>query len=126
MQYTTRRGDDPQQAHVNYQCPCGCTAGLMYERTSGSMHLGACCCGRLLWVGDDAESQVKAGYEAGVTYVLDRSDVSMPWGEVRTAILAVPAGQLADASQPLRAQTVRDVVCGMMIDPAKAAATSEY
>ena len=123
MQYTTRLGGRPGLAHVNYQCPCGCEAGLTYDRDSGAEHLGACCCGRLLWVGAGAEDQVRANFEPGCEYVIDLSEATLPWGERVTAALAVPAGWVRAAAP---AERVRDVVCGMMIDPAAAAATSVH
>ena len=45
MQYTTRTGDHAADAHVNYKCPCGCDAGLVYDRDEGPQHLGMCCFG---------------------------------------------------------------------------------
>jgi YHS domain-containing protein len=184
MEYTIRIADNPDEAHINYQCPCGCTAGLMYRRESGSLHMGACCCGRLLWLGADGEPVVSSSYEAGIGYTLDINSVTLPWGEITTAFLAVPSRSLKDVvpreeqryadddghnheehshphehghdhdhaahdehdhdghddghshqhdhhdSGPLhvdRAATrVRDLVCGMMIEPASAAATSVY
>jgi Cu+-exporting ATPase len=128
MDYTTRLGDRATLAHVNYECPCGCTAGLTYDRESGAEHLGRCCCGRLLWVGSDAASRVTAEYEAGHEYVLDLGVVTLPWGERQTAVLAVPVEWVVakQRSQPEPAQRVLDVVCGMRIDPATAAATSTY
>jgi YHS domain-containing protein len=126
MEYTSRLSDNPSHAHVNYQCPCGCTAGVLYDRVEGSTHLGMCCCGRLLWVGGDAEAMVRAGYEAGAEYVLDRGSVTLPWGEEVVTVLAVPKGQLVAATPPATPVKVRDVVCNMMIDPGHAAATSEY
>jgi len=127
MQYTTRLGDQPTLAHVNYECPCGCTAGLTYDRRSGAEHLGRCCCGRLLWVGHDAEARVLEGQEAGKTYELDRGTVTMPWGENVGAALAVPAALLASGpAAPVLPSLVRDVVCNMRIDPATAAGASQF
>lgn len=159
MEYTTRIADNPDEAHVNYQCPCGCTAGVMYKRESGSLHVGACCCGRLLWLGADGEAVVTSRYESGIGYALDINSVTLPWGETTTAVLAVPSRSLKDVapaeehhhdpdhghdheghghshdhdhddSEHLHvdrvATRVRDLVCGMMIDPASAAATSVY
>ena len=90
MEYTSRFGDRPSQAHVNYQCQCGCAAGLTYDRTSGPEHLGQCCCGRLLWVGEDAEATVRSHAEAGVDYEVDLGSVTLPWGESAKTALAVP------------------------------------
>jgi len=177
MEYTTQIADNPDEAHVNYQCPCGCTAGLMYKRQSGSLHVGACCCGRLLWLGPDGETVVTSRYESGTGYTLDINDVTLPWGETTTAFLAVPSRSLKDVATPQEhhdahgheheadghshdqghvhaahrqydhdghdhdhdhdhdhghlhvdraAIRVRDLVCGMMIEPTSAAATSVY
>ena len=92
MQYTSKLGDSATEAHVNYQCPCGCTAGLIYERESGPQHLGECCCGRLLWVGPQAAAVVRSHFDAGLTYDLDLASVTLPWGETAVAVLAVPSG----------------------------------
>jgi Cu+-exporting ATPase len=84
-----------------------------------------CCCGRLLWVGEAAEERVQSGFESGTEYVLDRGSVTLPWGEAVEVLLAVPSGQLT-ASAPEPAEKVRDVVCGMMIDPKDASTTSTH
>ena len=80
MNYTTRLGDRPGLAHVNYDCPCGCVAGLTYDRESGSEHVGHCCCGRILWVGEGAESVVAADQEAGRSYFYESDAITLPWG----------------------------------------------
>jgi YHS domain-containing protein len=123
MNYTTRLGDRSTLAHLNYQCPCGCVAGLTYDRHAGAEHLGRCCCGRLLWVGPDAEAQVRDAQEAGRPYDIELGEVTLPWGELVKAALAVPV-----ASRPETQETalVRDVVCNMRIDPAAAAGSSVY
>src|SRR6266496_5601794 len=43
LDYTTRLDDDPRKAHINYQCPCGCMAGILYDRETGPAELGECC-----------------------------------------------------------------------------------
>jgi Cu+-exporting ATPase len=129
MEYTTRVGDRPSLAHVNYQCPCGCTAGLTYDRKAGAEHLGRCCCGRLLWVGENAEAQVLAAREDGKAYEVDLGIVTLPWGERVRAALAVPSVLTVtskDSGQSATAVLVRDVVCNMRIDAATAAGTSVY
>ncbi len=132
MLYTTRLGDRPTQAHINYECPCGCTAGLTYDRDTGSEHVGTCCCGRLLWVGgSDPSGVVRQSYEKAGDYAIDLSEVTLPWGEKTIAALAVPTSWLkGTAAVPAPADDlpakVRDVVCNMTIDPRTAAATSEY
>jgi YHS domain-containing protein len=123
MKYTTRIGERPGLAHVNYDCPCGCIAGLTYDRESGSEHVGHCCCGRILWVGDDAQAVVAADQEAGRTYFYESDAVTLPWGDMQTAWLAVPSEW---APKPARAERVLDPVCGMRIDPETAAATTTY
>lgn len=130
MNYTTRVGDKPTEAHVNYQCPCGCVAGLMYERDEGAEHLGQCCCGRLLWVGDGAEAVVRSHYRDGADYELDIGRLTLPWGEEKPVALAVPLEALATERAKREAgqapTKVTDPVCHMMIDPLDAAGSSEY
>ena len=95
MEYSSRLGDRPEQAHVNYKCPCGCVAGLLYDRNDGPEQLGACCCGRLLWVGAQATAVVRSHLEASIEYVIDQGSVSLPWGEVAPTALAVPESELS-------------------------------
>jgi len=90
MEYTSRAGRDRNEAHVNYKCPCGCVAGLIYDRESGTKHLGRCCCGRLLWVGSDAAAVVRTHQRAGMQYTIDVGSVTLPWGEAARTALAVP------------------------------------
>ncbi len=130
MDYTTRVGDKPTEAHVNYQCPCGCVAGLMYERQLGAQHVGHCCCGRTLWVGDDAEAVVRREFSDGTAYELEFGTVILPWGDVQKAALGIPL-QAVSAEQAKRAAghvptKVTDPVCRMMIDPTDAAGSSVY
>ena len=123
MNYTTRLGDRPGLAHVNYECPCGCVAGLTYDRESGSEHVGHCCCGRILWVGEGAEAIVTASQEGARSYVYESVAVTLPWGDIQTAYLAVPSEWVP---KPAGAERVLDPVCGMRIEPETAAATSSY
>src|ERR1051325_511017 len=90
MQYTVRTGDRPEEAHINYACPCGCTAGLIYERASGPMEVGECCCGRLLSAGVAGEATVRSNFGTGVVYELELDNVTLPWGETVMMALAVP------------------------------------
>jgi YHS domain-containing protein len=134
MHYISRSGDTPTQAHINYECPCGCTAGLIYDRVSGSTELGQCCCGRLLWVGDKAESVIEFFYEDGVEYQLDVGAVTLPWGEQVQTALAVPASEAAkEGASSIAAKVaaqlermVNDVVCGMPVDPETTLLRSEF
>ena len=75
----------------NHRSP---TAGLLYEREAGSTELGECCCGRLMWAGNDAEAVVRQHFEAGVDYEIDINAVTLPWGENVIAALAVPTQAL--------------------------------
>jgi YHS domain-containing protein len=143
-------GSGPMRAHVNYKCECGCIGGVIYSSGMPLSKAGSCCCGRKLWVGDEAEAKLAPYLEDGRDYVWDISSVTLPWGEVAEAAMAWPRdwaehhahpsdgpGDHADheaAQEPSDVLTVlseapvrvRDLVCGMMIDPARAAATSEY
>ncbi len=135
MEYTTRLGSGPTRAHVNYQCPCGCIGGVIYNSEKPLSKAGACCCGRKLWVGSDAEACLRPYLEAGVDYEWDVSSVALPWGETAPAVMAWPKDSVSaepgvvdteshDSAAAAAPQLVRDVVCGMMIEPAQAAATS--
>jgi Cu+-exporting ATPase len=141
MEYTTRLGSGPRRAHVNYECPCGCTGGVIYNAEKPLSKAGACCCGRKLWVGDDAETMLRPYLLEGVEYVWDVGSVKLPWGETAPAAMAwpkdgVPAGEGHDHEHdhgdhghedddvPTVA-LVLDVVCGMRIYPHDAVATSE-
>lgn len=130
MEYKTRTGDRPTQAHVNYKCPCGCDAGLLYDRDSGPEHLGACCCGRLLWVGTDSTEVVHTHLRDGQQYEFDVSPVVLPWGEATDAALAIPMSALDSEKAKRNAgktpTKVTDPVCHMMIDPDEAAGSSTY
>jgi YHS domain-containing protein len=130
MEYTTKIGDRPTQAHINYNCPCGCVAGLTYDRGQGAEHVGMCCCGRLLWVGDQAEDVVRSNFKEHRTYELDHGRVRLPWDEEVVAVLAIPQDALATEKAKRDAgktpTKVVDPVCKMMFDPDTAAATSHY
>lgn len=140
MEYTTRLGSGPRRAHVNYQCPCGCTGGVVYNADKPLSKAGACCCGRKLWVGDDAETLLRPYLLDDVEYLWDVATVTLPWGEVATAAMAwpkdgVPAGDGHDHAHDDHdghnhvdavEELVLDVVCRMRIYPRDAAATSVY
>ena len=129
MEYTTRAGSSDKRAHVNYQCPCGCVGGVIYSADKPLSKAGACCCGRKLWIGSEAEAKVRPYLEPNVEYEWDFGTVTLPWGEVAEAAMAWPLGSVEAklAEKAALAETlVRDVVCGMMIEPSGAAATSEY
>lgn len=129
MQYTTRSGSGSKRAHVNYQCPCSCIGGVIYNAEKPLTKPGRCCCGRLLWVGADARERLTEVLAPGVDYEWDFGTVTLPWGEVAQTAMAWPAATPSQKSGDApagSAERVRDVVCGMMIDPASAAATTSY
>jgi YHS domain-containing protein len=129
MEYTTRMGSGPGRAHVNYQCPCGCIGGVIYSEAKPLAKAGACCCGRKLWVGEQAEARIRPFLDAGVDYEWDLGSVTLPWGAVAATAMAWPAG--SDAGHPEAppsptAAKVTDPVCKMSFLPEEAAATREY
>jgi len=103
---------------------------VIYSADKPLSKAGACCCGRKLWVGSDAEELIRPYLEAGADYDWDRGTVTLPWGEVAETAMAWPRGSgtpQAHAEEVADAVTlVRDVVCGMMIDPVAAAGRSDY
>jgi YHS domain-containing protein len=132
MEYTTRMGSGPGRAHVNYQCPCSCIGGVIYNTEKPLSKAGHCCCGRVLWVGADAEAKLRETLDPNVEYEWDLGNVALPWGEVAQTAMAWPAAAPSEMEHDhspltvLTAERVKDLVCGMMIDPTTAAATSEY
>jgi YHS domain-containing protein len=128
MEYTTRMGSGPGRAHVNYHCPCGCIGGVICSSAKSLSKAGACCCGRKLWVGEDAEEKLSPYLDVDVDYEWDLGSVTLPWGEVATTAMAWPRVQNNDAQESDASETslVKDPVCGMMIDPSTAAAVSTY
>jgi copper chaperone CopZ len=85
--YTVTRTD--AGADVNYQCPCGCTAGFALDRSRADQDPESCCCGRQLLVGARAGEQLRARLDAD--YAFDVQTLTMPWGQPLEAALAVPA-----------------------------------
>jgi YHS domain-containing protein len=126
MEYTTRMGSGPGRAHVNYQCPCGCTGGVIYSTGRSLSKAGACCCGRKLWVGDGAEERIRPFLDAGVEYEWDLGSVTLPWGEVARTAMAWPRGSVATEAHAVAVEQVTDVVCGMTFARDAAAATTVY
>lgn len=130
MDYTSKIGERPTQAHINYNCPCGCLAGLTYDRSQGPEHVGMCCCGRLLSVGTQAEDVVRGNFKDHRIYELDHGRVRLPWDEEVVTVLAIPQDAVANEKAKREAgktpTKVVDPVCKMMFDPESAAATSKY
>ncbi len=102
---------------------------MIYSADKPLSKAGACCCGRKLWVGAEAESMLRPYLDQDIEYVWDLGAVDLPWGEVAEAAMAWPPGSVEAklGEKAAQAETlVRDVVCGMMIEPSGAAATSTY
>jgi copper chaperone CopZ len=79
-------------ADVNYDCPCGCTAGFAYDRAMAEQAPESCCCGRTMLVGRHAgERLLESLHGAGDFQPLDIQTVAMPWGQPLEAALATPA-----------------------------------
>jgi len=145
LEYTVRLDENPRRAHINYACPCGCTAGVLYDRAGVFSEVGQCCCGRKMWAGDDAEAHIHEYLAENVEYAWDMGEVTLPWGDRIATALAVPVSEL-DVAIPgpsgehghehshhndvsevgASMDRVRDVVCGMMVDPSTAAGSSTY
>jgi len=77
-------------ADVNYECPCGCTAGFAVDRARAEQAPESCCCGRTLLVGRDAEARLRATLDRPDDYTIDVQAIAMPWGQPLEAALAVP------------------------------------
>lgn len=75
-------------ADVNYQCPCGCTAGFALDRAQAEQAPESCCCGRQLLVGARASERLHGAFDGGYTF--DVQTLTMPWGQPLEAALAVP------------------------------------
>lgn len=66
--------DDPSGelvfVDVAYRCVCGCTPGARVVMGSGEASSEHCCCGRVHFAGENAESQLRA-------YMADRANTDM-------------------------------------------------
>lgn len=78
-------------AEVNYDCPCGCTAGFAYSRAVADQESESCCCGRTMLVGRAAGERLRSRLEGSGAYEFDVQTVTMPWGQPIEAALATPA-----------------------------------
>ena len=81
----------PDVVEVRYDCDCGCKPRARYQRGSSEAGHDQCCCGRVHFVGMDAEDRLEAylqeqdvsGEGAGVHYTVSTEEVAAPWGESR-------------------------------------------
>ena len=84
---------------VGYDCPCGCKPGAKYQRGAGAAGHEHCCCGRVHFVGPQAERELesyleerrRSGEDAGLEYTISTQQVKSRWGERIPVAFAVPA-----------------------------------
>ncbi|MEI6665324.1 MAG: heavy-metal-associated domain-containing protein [Chloroflexota bacterium] len=80
-------------ADVNYACPCSCDAGFALDRSKAEQAPESCCCGRLILVGPEASSKLRAELgDAARYHEVDVQTVTMPWGQPMEVALATPRG----------------------------------
>lgn len=77
-------------AEINYDCPCGCTAGFAFNRGLASQEPESCSCGRTMLVGRDAAERLRPALQGTGEYTFDIQMVTMPWGQPFKAALAIP------------------------------------
>lgn len=80
-------------AEINYDCPCGCTAGFALNRATAAQEPESCCCGRTMLAGRDAESRLRGEIGDVEAFGFDRQTLAMPWGQPVEVALATPAAQ---------------------------------
>ena len=88
----------PDVVEVRYDCDCGCKPRARYQRGSSEAGHDQCCCGRVHFVGMDAEDRLEAylqeqdvsGEGAGVHYTVSTEEVAAPWGEPVAVAWGVP------------------------------------
>lgn len=78
-------------AEINYDCPCGCTAGFALNRAVAAQEPESCCCGRTMLAGRDAEGRLRGQVGDAAAYRFDRQTLTMPWGQPVEVALAIPA-----------------------------------
>lgn len=77
-------------ADINYDCPCGCTAGFAYDRAVADQAPESCCCGRTMLVGGMATQRLQRHLDGVSAYALDTQTLTMPWGQPLEVALATP------------------------------------
>ena len=83
---------------VRYDCPCGCKPRARYQRDTDEADHEHCCCGRVHFVGAQADQRLEAylaerrtqGEDEGLTYSFESSTVEAPWGESVPVVFATP------------------------------------
>ncbi|MDP6605683.1 MAG: hypothetical protein QF664_05435 [Dehalococcoidia bacterium] len=77
-------------ANVNYDCYCGCDAGIAFDRADAEQEAGSCCCGNLIQVGAGAVARLNRQLTDPAAYRIAVQSVAMPWGEQSDVALAIP------------------------------------
>ena len=89
MHYTTRPGNAGNEVHINYACPCGCNAGVLYNTEVAFQEIGKCCCGRVLVAGSGARDFLPTVLRADRRYELELGQAELPSGDMVETALAV-------------------------------------
>jgi YHS domain-containing protein len=113
----------PTGLRAGYNCPCGCTPSVAYDRGGDIVNEG-CCCGNQFAVGRTASSSLTppSGFR------LESQRLQAPWGEPLEAAWLVgpsvhgPAADHDHAAHPHEQAAVVDPVCGMTVEPEAARA----
>ena len=83
----------PDVVEVRYNCDCGCKPRARYQRGSSEAAHDQCCCGRVHFLGMDAQERLEAYVQeqgAGVHYTVSTEEVTAPWGETVALAFGVP------------------------------------
>ena len=121
MKLTLLEGD-AGALRVGYDCPCGCTPAVTYQR-GGDVVAEGCCCGNHFAVGQGAA----AGFTTKPGYRVESRAFQAPWSEpLEAAWLVGPSVHGATAGTDTRHaddgpadehDPAVDLVCGMTIEP---------
>ena len=88
----------PDVVEVRYDCGCGCKPRARYQRGSSDAGHDQCCCGRVHFVGVDAQGRLEAflqeqdtgGEGAEAHYTVSTEEVTTSWGERVAVAFGVP------------------------------------
>jgi hypothetical protein len=83
---------------VRYDCQCGCKPRARYTQGTDEANHEHCCCGRVHFVGVQAEERLHAyleerrtqGEDAEMVYTSYAQTVQAPWGEPVAVAYALP------------------------------------
>ena len=88
----------PDTVEVRYDCECGCKPRARYQRDGAEAGHEHCCCGRVHFVGVQAEARLKEylegrraqGLDADLTYSIGTEQAEAPWGEPVEVAFGIP------------------------------------